>query len=178
MCVGATPTLLDLMAMKGADGEPLRVIETIAAGNYKMFGMYLLQDKNGTMVDVLKKNHIHDGVESVTQAILQKWLTSDAPSRTYQHLIECLRQSELGALAELVENKTVGQGMLPIKFAFLSHIIIIIISNIIRWMNNYDPPIKFFCELVFLLKNKFLHKIMIILAYVEIELVYIILFHC
>ena len=55
MCVGATPTLLDLMAMKGADGEPLRVIETIAAGNYKMFGMYLLQDKNGTMVDVLKK---------------------------------------------------------------------------------------------------------------------------
>ena len=106
VCVGATPTLLDLMAMKGADGEPLRVIETIAAGNYKMFGMYLLRDKNGTMVDLLKKNHIHDGVESVTQAILQKWLTSDAPTRTYQHLIKCLRQSELGALAELIENTT------------------------------------------------------------------------
>ena len=104
LCLGATPTLLDLMAMKGADGEPLRVIETIAAGNYKMFGMYLLQDKNGTMVDVLKKNHIHDGVESVTQAILQKWLTSDTPTRTYQHLIECLRQSELGALAELIRK--------------------------------------------------------------------------
>ena len=104
MCVGATPTLLDLMAMKGADGEPLRVIETIAAGNYKMFGMYLLQDKNGTMVALLKKNHISDGAESVTEAILQKWLTSDAPTRTYQHLIECLRQSELGALAELIAN--------------------------------------------------------------------------
>ena len=106
MCVGAIPTLLDLMAMKGSDGEPLRVIETIAAGNYKMFGMCLLRDKNGTMVDLLKKNHIQDGVENVTQAILQKWLTSDAPTRTYQHLIECLRQSELGALAELIENTT------------------------------------------------------------------------
>ena len=120
VCVGATPTLLDLLSMKGADGEPLRVIETIAAGNYKKFGMYLLQDKNGTMVDLLKKNHIHDGVENVTQAILQKWLTSDAPTRTYQHLIECLGQSELGALAELIEIKTVGQGMLPIKFKLQS----------------------------------------------------------
>ena len=38
----------------------------------------------------------------VTKEILKKWLTSDAPTRTYQHLIECLRQSELGALAELI----------------------------------------------------------------------------
>ena len=105
--VAATPTLLKLMSMKGADGKPLRVIETIAAGNYMMFGMYLLKDDNGTMVDLLKKNHIHDGAESVTQAILQKWLTSDAPTRTYQHLIECLRQSELGSIAELIANTTV-----------------------------------------------------------------------
>ena len=100
------PTLLDLMAMKGADGKPLRVIETIAGGNYRMFGMYLLQDKNGAIVALLKRNHINDGAESVTEAILQKWLTSDAPTRTYQHLIECLRQSELGALAELIANTT------------------------------------------------------------------------
>ena len=105
------PTLLGLMAMKGADGKPLRVTETIAAGNYRKFGMFLLQDKNGAMVALLKKNHIHDGAECVTEAILQKWLTSDAPTRTYQHLIECLRQSELGALAELIEN-AIKQGIL------------------------------------------------------------------
>ena len=99
--------------MKGADGEPLRVIEMIAAGNYKKFGMYLLQDKNGKMVDLIKKDHIIRGAESVTQAILQKWLTSDAPTHTYQHLIECLRQSELGALAELIAKACtiVEQGM-------------------------------------------------------------------
>ena len=62
--------------------------------------MCLLRDENGEEVALLKKNHIHDGAESVTEAILQKWLTSDAPTRTYHHLIECLRQSELGALAE------------------------------------------------------------------------------
>ena len=91
--------------MKGADGEPLRAIEMIAAGKYKKFGMYLLQDRNGAMVNLLKRNHIHDGAASVTQALLQKWLTSDAPTRTYQHLIDCLRQSELGALAELIEKQ-------------------------------------------------------------------------
>ena len=73
--------------------------------------MCLLQDENGEEVVLLKKNHIHDGAESVTEAILQKWLTSDAPTRTYQHLIECLRQSELGALAEQLIT-TVVQGML------------------------------------------------------------------
>ena len=97
--------------MKGTDGNPLKIIEKITVGNYMTFGLYLLQDDNGQNVDLLKKKHINDGPESVTQAILQKWLTSDAPTRTYQHLIECLRQSELGALAECIE-KTVDQGML------------------------------------------------------------------
>ena len=97
------------MAMKGADGRPLRVIETIAASNYKKFGMYLLRDDNGAMVGLIEKDHIIKGAESVTEAILQKWLKSDAPTRTYEHLIECLRQSELGALAELIVA-TVVQG--------------------------------------------------------------------
>ena len=102
----SVPTLLDLIAIKGVDGKPLRVIETIAADKYKKFGMFLLQDMNGVTVDLIEKDHISKGAENVTQAILQKWLTSDAPTRTYQHLIECLRQSELGALAELIANTT------------------------------------------------------------------------
>ena len=97
--------------MKGADGEPLRIIQTITARDYTTFGMCLLQDENGLAVDLLKKNHIQDGAESVTEAILKKWLTSDAPTRTYQHLIECLRQSELGALAELIENTRYATNM-------------------------------------------------------------------
>ena len=94
--------------MKGVDGKPLKTIPTIAAHDYSTFGMCLLQDENGEEVALLKKNNIHDGAESVTEAILQKWLTSDAPTRSYQHLIECLRQSELGALAEHIA-KTMGR---------------------------------------------------------------------
>ena len=49
------------MTMKGADGRPLRIVETIAASDYKKFGMFLLQDENGAAVDILKKNHISRG---------------------------------------------------------------------------------------------------------------------
>ena len=96
--------------MKGADGKPLKLVQKIASHDYTTFGMCLLQDENGEEFALLKRHHIHNGAESVTEAILQKWLTSDAPTRTYQHLIECLRQSELGALAELIANTTLVQG--------------------------------------------------------------------
>ena len=43
--------------------------------------MCLLQDDNGTAVDLLKKDHIHEGAQSVTRAILQTWLTSGAPTQ-------------------------------------------------------------------------------------------------
>ena len=97
--------------MRRADGKPLKIVQTIAAHDYTTFGMCLLQDENGEEVDLIEKDH--NGAEMVTKEILKKWLTSDAPTRTYQHLIECLRQSELGALAELIANTT-GQGMLPL----------------------------------------------------------------
>ena len=99
--------------MKGADGKSLKIVQTIAAHDYTTFGMCLLQDKNGIAVDLIEKDHISKGAESVTRKIIQKWLTSGAPNRTYQHLIECLRQSELGALADqlIVANTTSEQGI-------------------------------------------------------------------
>ena len=90
--------------MKGADGKPLKIVKKIAANDYTTFGMCLLQDENGEEVDIIEKDH--KGAERVTKEILKKWLKSDAPTRTYQHLIGCLRQSELGALAELIANTT------------------------------------------------------------------------
>ena len=102
--------------MKGADAKPLKIVQKIAAHDYTTFGMYLLQDETGEEVDLIKKHHISEGAETVTKEILKQWLASDAPTRTYQHLIECIRQSELGALAELIANTCtiVGQGMILI----------------------------------------------------------------
>ena len=93
--------------MKGADGKPLNIVQEIAAGDYMTFGMCLLQDENGHKVELIRKDYKQDGAASVTLAILIKWLTSGAPpTRTYQHLIECLRQSELGTLADSIASKT------------------------------------------------------------------------
>ena len=106
-----TPNLLQLKTMKGPDHKPLKIIPRIAAGDYMTFGMCLLQDENGDQVELVKRDHRQDSTESVTQAIIKKWLTSGAaPTRTYQHLIECLRQSELGALAEEIANTIVEKG--------------------------------------------------------------------
>ena len=102
--LGAPLTLLKLKKLKGADGKPLKIVQKIAAHDYTTFGVFLLQDENGEEVKLIKKNNIQDGAESVTEAIILKWLTSDAPTRTYQHLIECLKDADLGALAELIEN--------------------------------------------------------------------------
>ena len=104
-CTDATITLLKLKSMKGADGQPLKITETVAAGDYMTFGMFLLQDENRDRVDLIKDDHIQDGAVGVTLAILKKWLTSGAPTRTYQHLIKCLEQSELGTLAEKIVDR-------------------------------------------------------------------------
>ena len=101
--------LLNLKTMKGADGKPLKIIQKIAAHDYIAFGILLLQDEDGTEVTLLKKKHINDGAESITLAIIQKWLTTDTAPCTYQHLIDCLRESQLDTLAaDLIANQ---QGM-------------------------------------------------------------------
>ena len=96
--------------MRGENGEPLDIVQKIAAGDYMTFGMCLLQDENGHAVDLIKENHKQDGAESVTQEIIKVWLTSDAPTRTYDHMIACLRVSKLGALAEDITTAIVVKG--------------------------------------------------------------------
>ena len=97
--------------MIGANGKPLDIVRKISAGDYMTFGMYLIQDENGDEVEVINRNHKQDGAESVTHAILKRWLISGtAPTRTYDHLIECLRNSELGALADEITTAIVGKG--------------------------------------------------------------------
>ena len=96
--------------MRGANGELLKVVQKIAAGDYMTFGMCLLQDENGDEVELIQWNHKQNGAVSVTEAILRRWLKSGAPTCTYHHLIECLRVSKLGTLADDITTAIVGQG--------------------------------------------------------------------
>ena len=90
------------------NGKPLKIFQEIAAQGYiTAFGMHLLRDENGKEVRVIGKNH-KDDVQDIVRAIIEKWLASSEAPRTYQHLIECLRLSELGALADLI---AISEGM-------------------------------------------------------------------
>ena len=100
------PTLLQLVNMKLVDGKPLNVTGKIAA-NYYNFGMNLLQDENGVEVAVIERNHKE--AEAITRVILMKWLGDGGPTCTYQHLVECLKKSGLGALADDISGQLGGE---------------------------------------------------------------------
>ena len=67
--------------------------------------MNLLQDDNGVEVDVIKGDYIQEGKEAIARAILKKWLRDGGPTCTYPHLIDCLRESGLGALADEISRQ-------------------------------------------------------------------------
>ena len=110
--------------MRGANGESLDIVQKIAAGDYMTFGMCLLQDQNGDEVELIERNHKQDGAESVTQAILKRWLTIGASTRTYDYLTECLRVSKLGALADDITTVVVGKGNECIVTTNVYHLIV------------------------------------------------------
>ena len=129
--VGSRPTVLEIRMMKGIDGRRLKIIETIAAGGYMTFGMCLLNDENGDEVELIEKDHSSKGADGITQAILKKWLKKDAPTRTYKHLVECLKQSDHGALADDISNSLVGQGVCMLACVLYSDIIFCIFMSVI-----------------------------------------------
>ena len=89
----------------------MNVIQRIAAGDYATFGMCLLQDENGAKVSLITKNNRQEGAEGITRALLGEWLKDGAKhTRTYDHLLECLRESGLGALADHIAKKTTKGG--------------------------------------------------------------------
>ena len=101
--------------MVDAVGWPVKIIQRIAAGKYKYFGMYLLNDENMTEVDVLERHHIHQGPVGITEAIIKKWLVSGSTPRTWEHLIGCIRKCGLDALAEDIENALSGIAQLAMS---------------------------------------------------------------
>ena len=71
---------------------------------YKVWNKCLLQDEYGEEIRLIKRN-INKGAESITRTIYHTEMADKCMAHlatytcTYQHLMECLRQSELGVLA-------------------------------------------------------------------------------
>ena len=71
--------------------------------NYYQFGMFLLDDPNGTRVNNIERKHREDP-ERINTEILREWATGRGKKPvTWETLTEVLRDIELGALASEIE---------------------------------------------------------------------------
>ena len=72
---------------------------------YREFGTILLNDKDGSKVDVLE----HDFKKSnrITLKILQEWVLGKGLLVTWKALIQTLRDCNLNALADQIQKKEV-----------------------------------------------------------------------
>ena len=88
----------------------MNVFRRIANGDYKLFGMVLLEDENSVEVDAIMRHHRGSDEEEITRAIIKKWITNGGAQCTYAHLLYSLREADLGGLAsELTASISEGE---------------------------------------------------------------------
>eukprot|EP00731_Ephydatia_muelleri_P005504 Em0002g1680a len=98
------PSIALLMALPSRVAT-INVIQRIGV-NYSTFGIFLLNDDNGTLVDALKSQHLLNA-ENITTAILQRWLEGKGKTPvSWATLIGALRQATLNTLADQIEAAT------------------------------------------------------------------------
>ena len=93
--VSGPPTLPQLLRLK----TPQRV-----GANYYTFGILLLNDTVGSRVDGFKLKCLGNP-EDITQEILKEWLLGRGLELTWETLIKTLRDSDLSALADEVQQR-------------------------------------------------------------------------
>jgi len=72
--------------------------------SYFQFGVFLLNDRKGDRVSNLKSS-CQQQVEDINRAILREWLQGvNGVAVTWDWLLNSLKQANLHALAQLVEN--------------------------------------------------------------------------
>ena len=95
------PTLPQLLKFPGKEGK-IDIPERIGA-NYKLFGIFLLKDDNGTKVEAITKEE--EKVHDISLKILSKWLRGEGiQPPTWSTLTEVLKDSNLDVLAEEIET--------------------------------------------------------------------------
>ena len=86
-----------LLNFPGKSGK-INILEKIGT-NYTTFGIFLLKDDNGAKVESIAKEKGESIYISIK--ILSRWLTGEGVQpKTWSTIIEALKMSNLGALAE------------------------------------------------------------------------------
>ena len=92
---GECPTLPELLRLK--------VPQQVGA-NYSTFGILLLNDETGSRVDAIEDEY-RGKPEKITRKILQEWLEGKGLPRTWESLVQTLRETELSDLADQIAAK-------------------------------------------------------------------------
>ena len=96
---GTKPTLPDLLKFTCTEGRVISIPVQIAA-KYVQFGAFLLDDRDGSRVEIMAHKHLNNSVQINTE-ILQKWLTGSGKQPvTWATLVEVLNDIQLSSLAD------------------------------------------------------------------------------
>ena len=93
--------MLECTRFQGREGR-INIPQEIGT-NYRQFGIFLLNDPNGTRTRNIEHNHREDA-ERINTEILWEWATGRGKKPvSWETLTEVLHDIELGALASEIE---------------------------------------------------------------------------
>ena len=97
-----TPTLRELESLTRNDGMTFSVMEELG-GDYYKFGIILLQDETGRVMDDIRANI--RGSYNINREIFKRWLRGRGKKpTTWRTLVELLRWENFGVLASNVRD--------------------------------------------------------------------------
>lgn len=90
--------MTEVLKFPGEDG-PINIPQEIGV-KFRMFGIFLLEDTNGSTVEALAHQH-RENPEAINMAVLREWLQGKGRQPvTWQTLVGILRDCELNTLAD------------------------------------------------------------------------------
>ncbi len=96
--------LLSFQLHSSAAQSPINIPQEIGI-HYRQFGILLLQDDRGNLVDTIVHDELNYGAVNINLSILQKWLNGRGKPPTWSSLIQVLRDIELSVLAYDIEQE-------------------------------------------------------------------------
>ena len=86
-------------------GSQINIPEKVGV-KYFDFGLYLLNDDNGTKLSIMERDNKEHTI-SIVREIVQKWLAGNGRPVSWVTLISVLKEIELISLAEDIESATI-----------------------------------------------------------------------
>ena len=102
-----TPTLQQLMAFPMLDGSKINILSKIGV-HYDVFGIFLLNDNDGSVTDALQKECMRDSHE-INQEISKQWLQGKGKwPITWVTFLSVLKEMDMKALAFDIMSSLLG----------------------------------------------------------------------